>query len=153
LFDGIYSGGCSYALFNGGITEAIGSLFSGALGHGFRTFTFMDQHVSNWFETWILIYMVWWITWAPFFGAFIARISRGRTIREFLIGVNLGPTLFSMLWFGVFGGAGFHALLQEGARIMEVVRNNVSSVTFFILQDYPWPSLTIELVIFSAFCL
>ena len=61
----------------GGITEAIGSYFGGVLGHGFRTFTFMDEHVGNWFESWTLTYMVWWIAWAPFVGVFIARISKG----------------------------------------------------------------------------
>ncbi|MGI9308643.1 MAG: BCCT family transporter, partial [Gammaproteobacteria bacterium] len=89
----------------GGITQALGEYFTGALVHGFRTFTFLDEHVGNWFESWTLTYMVWWIAWAPFVGVFIARISKGRTIREFIVGVILGPTLFSMLWFGIFGGA------------------------------------------------
>ncbi len=135
----------------GGITEAIGSYFGGVLGQGFRTFTFMDEHVGNWFESWTLTYMVWWIAWAPFVGVFIARISKGRTIREFIVGVILGPTIFSMLWFGIFGGAGFHAVLQEGSQIMDVVRNNVSAVTFFMLEGYPLPLLTISLVIVAAF--
>ncbi|MCP4877628.1 MAG: BCCT family transporter [Gammaproteobacteria bacterium] len=135
----------------GGITEAIGNYFGSVVGHGFRTFTFMDEHVGNWFQSWTLTYMVWWIAWAPFVGVFIARISKGRTIREFLLGVILGPTVFSMLWFGVFGGAGFHAVLQEASGIMDVVRNNVSAVTFFMLESYPLPLLTISLVIVAAF--
>jgi glycine betaine transporter len=135
----------------GGITQAVGEYFSGALVHGFRTFTFLDEHVGNWFQSWTLTYMVWWIAWAPFVGVFIARISKGRSIREFILGVILGPTLFSILWFGVFGGAGFHAVLRGGSSIMDVVRDNVSAVTFFMLESFPLPLLTISMVIVAAF--
>jgi glycine betaine transporter len=82
---------------------------------------------------------------------FIARISRGRTIREFICGVILGPTLFSMLWFGIFGGAGFSDVLDGNTGIMEVVRSNVSAVTFYLLERYPLPLFTISLVIVAAF--
>jgi len=111
----------------------------------------MDEHVGSWFQSWTLTYMVWWIAWAPFVGVFIARISKGRTIREFILGVILGPTVFSMLWFGIFGGAGFHTVLQGDSAIMDVVRNNVSAVTFFMLESFPLPWLTISLVIVAAF--
>lgn len=135
----------------GGIVQAFGEYFGSALIHGFRTFTFMDERVGDWFQSWTLTYMVWWIAWAPFVGVFIARISKGRTIREFVCGVILGPTLFSVLWFGVFGGAGFFQALQTNSPIMEIVRNNVSGVTFFVLQTLPLSKLTIALVIIAAF--
>ncbi len=135
----------------GGIVQAIGDYFGDALVHGFRTFTFMDERIGNWFQSWTLTYMVWWIAWAPFVGVFIARISKGRTIREFVAGVILGPTLFSILWFGVFGGAGFFQALQNDSSIMDVVRNNVSGVTFFVLEAFPLSKLTIALVIVAAF--
>ena len=90
-----------------GITEAIGGYISGVLPQGFRTYTFFDERVAGWFRNWTLTYMVWWLAWAPFVGVFIARISKGRTIREFILGVVLVPTVFSILWFGVFGGMGF----------------------------------------------
>ena len=135
----------------GGIVQGAGEYFGSALVHGFRTFTFMDETVGNWFQAWTLTYMVWWIAWAPFVGVFIARISKGRTIREFVLGVILGPTLFSILWFGVFGGIGFHEALQSGTRIMEIVRVNVDGVTFYVLESLPLPKLTIALVIAAAF--
>ncbi len=135
----------------GGLTGAIGDYFSGVFPHGFRTFTFMDEHIGNWFQSWTLTYMVWWIAWAPFVGVFIARISKGRTIREFIVGVILGPTVFSMLWFGIFGGAGFYEVLQRGSAIMDVVRDNVSAVTFVMLANFPLPVLTVSLVIIAAF--
>ena len=135
----------------GGITQAIGEYISNVLPHGFRTFTFMDEQVGNWFQSWTLTYMVWWIAWAPFVGVFIARISRGRTIREFIVGVILGPTAFSILWFGIFGGAGFYEVLRRGSAIMDVVASNVSAVTFFMLENFPLPVLTISMVIVAAF--
>ncbi len=135
----------------GGIVQSIGDYFGSVLVHGFRTFTFFDERVNNWFQSWTLTYMVWWIAWAPFVGVFIARISRGRTIREFICGVIFGPTIFSILWFGVFGGAGMYELLQNGSSIMAVVRENVSGVTFFVLSSFPLPLLTISLVIVAAF--
>lgn len=135
----------------GGVVHAIGDYLGGVLTHGFRTFTFMDEQVGNWFQSWTLTYMVWWLAWAPFVGVFIARISRGRTIREFLCGVILVPTVFSILWFGVFGGVGFFGILRRDVPVLDVVRENVSGVTFFVLQYFPWPSLTIAAVVVAAF--
>ncbi len=135
----------------GGLVQALGEYFGGALVHGFRTLTFLDQRIGSWFEAWTLTYMVWWIAWAPFVGVFIARISKGRTIREFICGVILGPTLFSVLWFGVFGGAGFNHVLGGDSGIMDVVRTNVSAATFYMLERFPLPVLTISLVVVAAF--
>jgi len=135
----------------GGIVQASGDYLSGVLPHGFRTFTFMDDKVTNWFQSWTLTYMVWWLAWAPFVGVFIARISKGRTIREFLCGVILVPTAFSILWFGVFGGVGFYGILHLDATILDVVRDNVSGVTFNVLEQFPFPKVTISAVVVAAF--
>ncbi len=135
----------------GGIVQALGEYLGGVFTHGFRTFTLMDDQVGNWFQSWTLTYMVWWLAWAPFVGVFIARISKGRTIREFLCGVILVPTAFSILWFGVFGGVGFYGLLKLDVQILDVVRNNVSGVTFFVLNHFPLPFITIAAVVVAAF--
>lgn len=135
----------------GGITQAIGEYFGGVLTHGFRTFTFMDEQVGGWFQDWTLTYMVWWLAWAPFVGVFIARISKGRTIREFMGGVVVVPTIFSILWFGVFGSVGFHSALNTDGPILEMTRSNASAVTFFVLEQYPASWLTICAVILAAF--
>ena len=135
----------------GGILEAIGEYLAKFLPHGFRTFTFMDSTVENWFQSWTLTYMVWWLAWAPFVGVFIARISRGRTIREFLAGVILVPTAFSILWFGVFGGIGFFDILTREGEILQVVSDNVSATAFFVLDKFPLRNLTITLVVAAAF--
>ena len=134
-----------------GITEAVGGYFSGVLPHGFRTFTFFDERVSSWFGTWTLTYMVWWLAWAPFVGVFIARISKGRTIREFIVGVVLVPTAFSILWFGVFGGMGFYEALRTDSAIVEVVKTNVDNTTFFLLDTLPLSVLTTAATVVAAF--
>ena len=135
----------------GGIVQALGEYLAGAFTQGFRTFTFMDERVGNWFQSWTLTYMVWWLAWAPFVGVFIARISKGRTIREYMCGVILVPTAFSILWFGVFGSTGFYGALRMDVPILEVVQNNVSSTTFFVLSYFPVPFLTISAVVVAAF--
>ncbi len=135
----------------GGIVQAFGEYLGGVFTQGFRTFTFMDDRVGNWFQSWTLTYMVWWLAWAPFVGVFIARISKGRTIREFICGVILVPTAFSILWFGVFGGVGVYGILRLDLPILDVVRDNVSGVTFFVLNQFPLPFLTVFAVVVAAF--
>jgi glycine betaine transporter len=95
--------------------------------------------------------MVWWFAWAPFVGVFIARISRGRTIREYIVGVVLVPTIFSIFWFGVFGSIGFYSALRVNETILEVVRTNVNNTTFFVLQHLPWSTLTTVATVLAAF--
>lgn len=135
----------------GGVTEAAGEYFWNAFVHGFRTFTFMDETAENWFQDWTLTYMVWWLAWAPFVGVFIARISKGRTIKEFILGVILGPTLFSVLWFGVFGSIGFFTALNTQLPILDLARNNASAITFYVLENLPLAWLTVLAVIAAAF--
>ncbi|MGI9477342.1 MAG: BCCT family transporter [Hyphomicrobiaceae bacterium] len=135
----------------GGTVQAAGEYFGSVLVHGFRTFTFMDERAVDWFQAWTLTYMVWWLAWAPFVGVFIARISKGRTIREFMIGVVVVPTFFSIFWFGVFGSIGFFAALNTDLPILELVQKDASRVTFFILEQFPASGLTISAVIAAAF--
>ena len=135
----------------GGIVEGIGEYIAGVLPHGFKTFTYFDERVGDWFGSWTLTYMVWWLAWAPFVGVFIARISKGRTIREFILGVILVPTTFSIFWFGIFGGMGFFEALRTDTPITEVVRTNVSNTTFFLLDTLPLSLLTTVATVVAAF--
>jgi glycine betaine transporter len=135
----------------GGVIQSIGDYLGRVLTHGFRTFTFMDQRVGDWFQSWTLTYMVWWLAWAPFVGVFIARISKGRTIREFLCGVILVPTAFSILWFGIFGGIGFFGVLRTQVPILDMLRDNVNGMTFFVLEHFPVAPVTILGVVVAAF--
>ncbi|UUX50673.1 BCCT family transporter [Nisaea acidiphila] len=133
------------------IVEQIGAYFGGVLQHGFETYTFFDERIGGWFQSWTLTYMVWWLAWAPFVGVFVARISRGRTIREFVIGVILAPTGFSMAWFGTFGAAGFYDILLRPTGILAVTEKDPAYTSFFLLQNLPLSTLTSIATIVAAF--
>ena len=134
-----------------GIVGSIGDYVADVLPHGFRTFTFFDDKMTNWFQTWTLNYMVWWLAWSPFVGVFIARISKGRTIREYLLGVICVPTLFVIFWFGIFGGIGFYGQFEGNEDVLQVVQTNFNGVTFFVLKHLPLPVLTIAATAAAAF--
>ncbi|WP_193170157.1 BCCT family transporter [Nisaea nitritireducens] len=133
------------------IVEQIGTYISDVLARGFVTYTFFDKRVGHWFQDWTLTYMVWWLAWAPFVGVFIARISRGRTIREFVVGVILVPTVFSMAWFGTFGAAGFYDILRRPTGILAVTEKDPAYTSFFLLQSLPLTTVTSIATIVAAF--
>lgn len=133
------------------IVSGFGRYAFNVLPAGFSTAAFFDGTVVDWFQGWTLNYMIWWLAWSPFVGIFIARISRGRTIREFLIGVIVAPTLFSIFWFGVFGGVGFYDVLQGNGGLLEVNNISLDATTFALLQKFPLSSLTQAATILAAF--
>ena len=79
-----------------------------------RTFNLQAYSRSDWIGNWTLFIFGWTIAWAPFVGMFIAKISRGRTIRQFVFGVMLVPTMFTFLWFSVFGDTALNAIMNQG---------------------------------------
>ncbi len=95
----------------------------------------------EWTKSWSLFYWAWWISWSPFVGLFVASISRGRTIREFVFGALLVPALLTFLWFAVFGGAAFHLQLREGIDFASVAAANVSGALFEMFGYYPFASV------------
>ncbi|MEW5927423.1 MAG: BCCT family transporter [Gemmatimonadota bacterium] len=97
--------------------------------------------LNTWVKDWTLFYWAWWIAWAPFVGMFIARISRGRTIREFVLGVLLVPSLFSFVWFSTFGGAALHMEIFQGRGIAAAVEEDVTSALFITLAQLPLGSV------------
>ena len=90
---------------------------------------------------WRIFYWGWWMSWAPFVGTFIARISKGRTIREFVLGVLVAPTLVSTLWFTVFGESAILRQLLTGDMAPERVVDTSTSL-FILLDGLPWSTLT-----------
>ncbi|TWT24770.1 BCCT family transporter [Planomicrobium sp. CPCC 101110] len=83
-------------------TETFGAYFQNLIGLSFQSAP-LDAENRSWLNTWTIFYWAWWISWAPFVSMFIARVSKGRTIREFLIGVVIAPTVFGSIWFAAFG--------------------------------------------------
>ncbi|MEM9431576.1 MAG: BCCT family transporter [Pseudomonadota bacterium] len=133
------------------IVSSFGEYVTVVIPRGFQTLSFFDSAVTEWFRSWTLTYMVWWIAWGPFVGVFIARISRGRTIREFVLGVLVGPTVFSIVWFGAFGGLGLFDALQGSGALMTATAENVGRVTFVLLDLLPLSGLTTLATIVAAF--
>ncbi len=107
-----------------------------------RTFDLQAYSRSDWIGNWTLFIFGWTISWAPFVGLFIARISRGRTIREFVLGVMTVPTLFTFLWFSIFGDTALHLIMNEGytALIGEVQEDHAVAL-FRLYERLPWSAL------------
>ncbi|RFA33079.1 BCCT family transporter [Alkalilimnicola ehrlichii] len=97
---------------------------------------------KEWQAEWTLFYWGWWIAWSPFVGMFIARISRGRTIREFILGVLLVPTLLTFAWMAIFGGTALHIELFGEGGLVQIVEDNLPLALFALLQDFPFAMLT-----------
>ncbi len=114
------------------IPASVGAYFSSLVDMSFNSGVFGGH---EWLASWTIFYWAWWISWTPFVGTFIARISRGRTVREFVLGVLLVPTAVSMIWFAIFGGAGIH--LQLGG--VDIAGTGNEAAGFFAaLQQYPF---------------
>lgn len=117
-----------------------------------RTFSLQAYENSDWIGSWTLFIFAWTIAWAPFVGLFIAKISRGRTIREFVLGVMLVPTFFTFFWFAVFGDTALHMIMVDGyTSLISEVQNNQAIALFKLLENLPFTefvsSLTILLII------
>jgi choline/glycine/proline betaine transport protein len=131
-----------------GPTGHLGSAFVANLG-GYgrellqRTFAFglLRGDSAEWSGTWTIFYWGWWIAWAPFVGLFVARISRGRTIREFVLGVLLVPPGLAVVWFTVFGNTALY-LEIAGAGIAQAVSDDVSTAIYTMLAELPLASMT-----------
>ena len=122
------------------LTESLGDYLSDLISMSFRTAAFSD---GKWLAGWTIFYWAWWISWAPFVGVFIARISRGRTIREFVIGVLLIPSAVTFVWFSIMGGTALYSELLGAGGLVEAVNDKGAAVSLFaLLAQYPATALT-----------
>ena len=96
----------------------------------------------QWTKDWTLFYWAWWISWSPFVGLFVASISRGRTIREFVLGALIVPTLMTFLWFSTFGGAALNLPIEHGIDVTATALSDPSIALFEVLEHYPLTSVT-----------
>ena len=125
------------------LPEAIGAYFTDLGEMVGRTEASGGDATATWLRGWTVFYWAWWISWTPFVGLFIARISRGRTIRQFVTGVLLVPSAVSLVWFAVFGGAGIRAQ-QDGADIAG--QGTAEGQLFGVLEQYPLATVMTVLV-------
>ena len=125
------------------IPTAIGSYFSDFFEMVGRTEASGGEPMLDWLSSWTVFYWAWWISWTPFVGMFLARISRGRTIREFVGGVILAPSLVSLVWFCIFGGAAItqaKPVADGGAG--KAFSDDSNAQLFEVLQAYPMVTIT-----------
>ncbi|HZJ93783.1 MAG TPA: choline BCCT transporter BetT [Thiopseudomonas sp.] len=107
-----------------------------------KTFNLYAYKPTEWLGGWTILYWGWWIAWSPAVGIFIARISRGRTIREFITGILLVPTGFTFLWMTVFGNTSIHMIMKEGVTsLAETVSADSSLALFAFLEHFPFSTL------------
>ncbi len=107
-----------------------------------RTFNLQAYTRSDWIGNWTLFIFGWTIAWAPFVGLFIAKISRGRTIRQFVVGVMLVPTIFTFFWFAVFGDTALHMIMVEGYEsLIGDVQENQAIALFKLYENLPLTSI------------
>lgn len=107
-----------------------------------NTLNLFAYEKTDWIGGWTIFYWGWWLAWAPFVGLFIARVSYGRTIREFIFGVLLIPTLFTLLWMTVFGNTAIDLVFTEGMTSLASMVDEDSSVALFVfLENFPLSSV------------
>lgn len=97
---------------------------------------------GTWVKDWTIFYWAWAIAWSPFVGSFVARVSRGRTIREFIVGVLIIPPIVSCFWIAVFGGSAIYFDLNKGASIAQAVNNDLAMALFQMLNELPFTFIT-----------
>lgn len=122
----------------GGFTQNLGYYFTILPELSLWTETFRD---TSWQASWTVFYWAWWISWSPFVGMFIARISKGRSVREFLFGVILIPTLLSFVWMSVFGGAALYVQTAGITDLAAAVNEDVATAMFVMLSSFPFASV------------
>lgn len=104
-----------------------------------NTFNLFAYQKTDWIGGWTIFYWGWWLAWAPFVGLFIARISKGRTIREFMLGVLLIPSAFTLLWMTVFGNSAIELVFeQQQVQLGEMVNQDASVALFVFLENFPF---------------
>jgi len=125
-------------------TSTFGGYINNLIDLSFQSYPFAGY---EWSRDWTVFYWAWWISWSPFVGLFIARISRGRTIREFVLTVLSVPTLFTFIWFSVFGGSALYLELEKGVDLASVAGEDVSLALFAFFEHYPLSGLLSLIVI------
>jgi glycine betaine transporter len=127
-------------------TESLGGYLTHLPTMAFRTGAFGDSEFLN---TWTIFYWAWWISWTPFVGMFIARISKGRTIRQFVVYVILVPSVVSFVWFSILAGSAFDLQLTGVKDLGAVLADEgTESALFATLREYPLSSITVVLAVF-----
>lgn len=132
------------------LVTQVGSYIQGFFRLSFNGMPF-EEDGKQWLGWWTTFYWGWWMSWAPFVGVFIARISRGRTVREFIVGVLLVPTIVTFIWFSVMGGTALYQELFEGGGLVGEDGTVNTSTALFQMIDSVAPSMSVVLSLVAIF--
>ncbi len=120
------------------LTTTLGSYVSEFVRMSLRMSPF---RTNSWVGDWTIFYWAWWISWSPFVGMFIARVSHGRSIREFIVGTVLAPTVVGFIWFSVFGGTALHMQIFDSIPLAQAVQADVATAMFAMFSGLPMSGL------------
>ena len=115
-----------------------------------KTFTDGAWKSRGWNNWWLVFFIIWWISYIPFCGGFIARISRGRTVREYILGSVLFPTGITILFFGIWSAVAAHLEITGTVALYDAIKNDFGSTIYVVLQQFPLASLTCLFVFISS---
>ena len=147
----VFLTGPTFAIMDG-IVQNTGDYLSSFVKMSFNLYIF--ENANKWRGLWTIFYWAWWIAWAPFVGLFIARISKGRTIRELIFGVLLVPLGFTLLWLAVFGNAAIHMVFIDGMKDLgSAVTADPQMAIYRFLEYFPLSKLTVPFAIIISFVL
>ncbi len=132
------------------LVTQVGSYIQGFFRLSFNGMPF-EEDGKQWLGWWTTFYWGWWMSWAPFVGIFIARISKGRTVREFIVGVLLVPTTVTFVWFSVMGGTALYQELFGGGGLVGEDGAVATSTALFQMIDSVAPSLSVVLSVVAIF--
>lgn len=122
------------------MVESFGQYISNLISASFWTDSFGQS--DGWLNGWTIFYWAWWISWGPFVGGFIARISKGRTIREFVVGALICPTVLSVIFMSIMGGNAIHMDMNGVTTIADAMSENISYALFALLAEFPLAKVT-----------
>src|SRR5699024_8723864 len=109
----------------------------------------LNQQKNDWLQSWTIYYWAWWLSWSPFVGIFIARVSKGRTVREFILGLLIVPTSIGIIWFTVFGVTG----IEIASKVPALVEFAPETQLFAIFNEMPLsvPLSILAIILVSSF--
>lgn len=129
------------------IITGVGTTLGNYAANIFELSNFIDREDSDWFHGWTVFYWAWWIAWSPFVGMFIARVSKGRTVREFIIAVLLIPTIVTSIWMSTFGLTALDQVIGEVGALAGGISDK-SLAMFQMLENLPFATITSSIAIF-----
>lgn len=147
----IFFNGKTIFLLNG-LVQNLGDYLSALPQRTFNMYLYENDKTQAWLSGWIIFYWAWWIAWTPFVGMFVARISKGRTIKELVLGVLLVPLGFALVWMSIFGNTAIDLVMNGSSDLLNALsQGSIENMLYELVQFFPFSKVIIALLIFIGF--